>query len=235
MAEVSSGYRRPELLAETAWLQEHLQDPGIRIVDCDIYDVYRRAHLPNALGLRVHHYLKDASNSVFVMPPDQFKELVGSLGISNDTVVVAYDSFGSLYAARFWWVMNYYGHTGVKVLNGGFNKWLHEGRPVTQAVPTVSQAIFEPRVNSNVLCTLDHGKVCIGSKDTIFLDVRSDGEWTGENTRGNLRSGHIPGAVHLEWLNFVTDDELRTIKPAHELRAMLQKAGVLPEQEVVTY
>ena len=236
MAEARAGYARPELLAESDWLQERMGDPGLRIVDCDTHDVYRRAHLPNAVGLPVHNYIKDASNSVYVMPPDQFTALMGSLGISNDTLVVTCDGFGSLSAARFWWVMNYYGHTNVRILNGGFSKWLHEGRPITQEVPALPPTTtFEPRVSPDLLCSLDYGKACVGSEEVTFLDVRSEGEWTGENTRGNQRGGHVPGAIHLEWLNFVTNDALRTIKPAQELRAMLKEAGVSPEREVVTY
>ena len=74
-----------------------------------------------------------------------------------------------------------------------------------------------------------------GSADVVFLDVRTDGEWDGSNDRGNKRAGHVPGAVHLEWLNFITGDRSRMFKSAEELRSMLESAGVTPEKEVVTY
>jgi thiosulfate/3-mercaptopyruvate sulfurtransferase len=86
-----------------------------------------------------------------------------------------------------------------------------------------------------VLCTLDYGVAHVGNDDVVFLDVRSDGEWEGTNDRGNKRAGRIPGAVHLEWLNFITTDTHQTIKPAHELRAMLEAVGVTPDKEVVIY
>ena len=76
---------------------------------------------------------------------------------------------------------------------------------------------------------------CVDDPDTIFLDVRSTGEYTGENNRGNQRAGHVPGAVHLEWLNFVTTDKHRTVKPADEIRAMLEERGVTPDKQVITY
>jgi thiosulfate/3-mercaptopyruvate sulfurtransferase len=82
---------------------------------------------------------------------------------------------------------------------------------------------------------MDYGVSQIGQPDTIFLDVRSDGEWMGTNDRGNKRAGHIPGAIHLEWLNFVTDDRHQTIKPANELRAMLEERGVTRDKQVITY
>ena len=236
MAEEVQGYARPELLAETDWLEEHLDDPEVVIVDCDPWDVYRRTHIRNAVGLRgVHHYIKDAHNFTYVMPPDQFADLMGRLGISNDTLVVAYDGFGGLYACRLWWVLNLYGHTKVKVLNGGYNKWFLEGRPLSIEVPHPTPRVFEPRPQPRWLCTLDDAKARIGCADTVFLDVRSIEEWTGANPRDNRRAGHIPGAIHLEWLNFVTDPPLRTFKPAHELRRMLEERGVTPEKEVITY
>jgi thiosulfate/3-mercaptopyruvate sulfurtransferase len=229
------GYARPELLADTAWLQQCLEDPKLRIIDCDPYDTYRRAHIKGAVGLRVNHYIKDAKDSVHVMPPDQFAQLMGSLGVDRDTTVVTYDGAGSLYAARVWWTLNYYGHTNVKVLDGGWNKWFLEDRPGSIEAPKLRETSYQPRANPDLLCTLDHGKACVGKPDSLFLDVRSDGEWTGENNRGNKRVGHIPGAVHLEWTNFVTKDEPRVFKPAGELRAMLAQAGVTPEREVITY
>ena len=86
-----------------------------------------------------------------------------------------------------------------------------------------------------MVCTLDYGVSNIGNSDILFLDVRADGEWDGTNDRGNSRAGRVPGAVHLEWLNFVTSDSHQTFKTASELRAMLEKVGATPEKEVVTY
>ena len=82
---------------------------------------------------------------------------------------------------------------------------------------------------------MDYGVSCVGDPDTVFLDVRSDDEWSGAGARGNKRAGHVPGAVHLEWLNFVTGDKHQTVKPAAELRAMLEERGVTPDKQVITY
>ena len=237
----AQGYARPDLLVETHWLQDRLDDPSIRIVDCDQLDAYRRAHIENAVGIRVHHYIKhpdypsDPKGYPLVMPPEPFAQLMEGMGIGDDTPVVAYDAAGSLYATRFWWVLGYYGHTNVKVLNGGWKKWFGEGRPVSLDSPKIPEASFTVRQDPSMVCTLDHGVSCVGDADTIFLDVRSDGEWDGTNDRGNKRAGHIPGAVHLEWLNFVTDDRHQTFKPAHEVRAMLAERGVTPDKQIITY
>ena len=137
----TQGYSNPDLLVETDWLEAHLDDSNIRIVDCDPYESYMRAHIKNAVGIRVHHYIKhsdyakDPTGHPLVAPPDTYAEVMQGLGISDDTLVVAYDSAGSLYATRFWWVLSYYGHTNVVVLNGGWRKWFDEGRPATLERP----------------------------------------------------------------------------------------------------
>jgi thiosulfate/3-mercaptopyruvate sulfurtransferase len=237
----TQGYARPELLVETDWLAAHLDDPQIRIVDCDPMDVYRRAHIQHAIGIPVHHYIKqpeytaDFRKYPLVAPPDTMKALMERMGIGDDNLVVTYDSNGCLWSARLWWALHYYGHTNVKVLNGGWKKWFAEGRPVSIDSPRPSATTFTPRPNPDVLCTLDYGRANVGNADVVFLDVRSDGEWDGSNNRGNKRAGRIPGAVHLEWLNFVTADAYQTIKPAHELRAMLEAVGATPDKEIVTY
>ncbi len=235
------GYPRSDLLVETEWLQHNLDNPAIRIVDCDQIDPYRRAHIKNAVGIRVHHYIKEPGYDgnpkgyPLVAPPDTVAELMSGMGIGDDTQVIAYDSFGGLWATRFWWVLNYYGHTNVKVLNGGWRKWFDEGRPVSIDSPEQGEATFTPRANPNLLCTVDYGVSRVGGDDTVFLDVRSGGEWEGTTDRGNKRVGRVPGAVHLEWLDFVTDDSHKTFKPAAEVRAMLEPLGVTPDKNVITY
>ena len=236
------GYARPELLASTEWLAEHIDDPNVRVVDCDGFDPYLRAHIKNAVGIRVHHYIKHPNYPTaqteypLVAEPDVMKALMEDMGIGDDTLVVAYDNSGSLNSARFWWVLNYYGHTNVKVLNGGWKKWFDEGRPTSiDRPPHVGEVTFTPRADDSLVCTLDYGTGQVGNPDTVFLDVRSDEEWDGSNSRGNARAGRVPGAVHLEWLNLITSDRHRTFKPASELSPMLEAKGVTPDKNVITY
>lgn len=231
----ANGYVRPELLAEPDWLAEHINDSSVRVIDCATLDAYRRAHITGAVGLPVHIYIKDPADETFVMPPEQFAELMGKLGVGDDTTVVTYDDNNSLVATRLWWVLNYYGHANTKVLNGGWHRWLSEGRPITTHATHAEPATFTPKVNEDLVCRLDDLKTKLDQSDVQILDVRTDQEWTGENDRGNKRRGHVPGAVHLEWLNFVSKDDRRVFLPADELRAMLREVGITPEAEVVTY
>ena len=129
----SDNYANPDILVDGQWLENHIDDPNVRIVDCDMFDSYQRAHIRGAVGIKVHHYIKHpkySENSTeypWVAEPEVVKELFEEMGIGDETIVVSYDSNGSLWAARFWWVLNYYGHTNAKVLNGGWKKWFAEG------------------------------------------------------------------------------------------------------------
>lgn len=228
------GYACPDLLAETGWLQEHLNDADIRIIDCETFDAYRRAHIPGAVGLRAAAGLKDPSDPVHLIPPDQFARLMGELGVSGDTTVVTYDA-GGIQATRIWWALAYHGHTKVKVLNGGWAKWLSEGRPITNRVTTSPPATFTPRMRPEVSCDLEGMRAAVESQGPVILDVRTEVEFTGGQSRGVKRAGHMPGAIRIDWPEFMTTQEPRVFKSAGELRALLAARGVPPEREVITY
>jgi thiosulfate/3-mercaptopyruvate sulfurtransferase len=237
---MAEGYARPELLVETEWLAEHLDDPGLRVVDADYPEAYARAHIPGAAGHPDENiYLKTARGETFLMGPEPFAAAMGALGIGDDTAVVVYDGHASLYAARLWWALAYYGHRNVRVLNGGWHKWLLEGRPATmarpRAIPGGEAGRFTPRVDPGILTDCPLLRSAIGREDAAILDVRTDAEWTGAEDRGNARRGRVPGAVHLEWVNFVTDDDRKVFKPAPELREMLGALGVTPDKDVHVY
>lgn len=229
-------FARPEMLIETDELAARLGDPKIRIVDGDLLPMYQRAHIPGAVGNRFHHYFKGKDDPRFIAPPDEFAAMMSALGIGDDTEVIGYDASGSLYATRLWWCLAYYGHPGARILNGGWNKWLAEGRPITMEVPAIEPAAFTARTpDDSILATAEYIMANLGREDFVLLDVRSDGEWEGKNDRGNKRAGRVPGSVHLEWLNNVSDEiTRRTLKSAAELRAMYEAIGVTPDKEIVT-
>ncbi len=231
-----SGYARPEILAETDWLAAHLGDPSVRIVDCDEFPAYQRLHIDGAVGLKTHHYLKDPANPDHIMPPEMFEVVMSTHGIGSEHTVVAYDGMGGLYAARLWWALDYYGHTNCKVLNGGFRKWFEEGRALAMDPPHVGRAEFKVRPGGESLCSLDEVREAIDNKDTVIWDVRSRGEHTGDDMRQNKYGGHIPGAVHLEWME-MTAPPARSgqLLPAAEIRKKLETVGITPEKKVLVH
>lgn len=230
-----SGFARPELLATSEWLAERLNDPPLRIVDCDDFAAYQRLHIPGAVGLRVHHYLKDPDNPDHLMPPDLFAKVMSEHGIGDEHTVVAYDGSGGLYAARLWWALDFYGHPECRVLDGGFHKWLNEGRPLTRQQPHVEPARFTVRPGRDCLCSRDEMEAAIDRPDVVIWDVRSREEHTGENPRQNRYGGHIPGAVHLEWLDLTTGGDAPRLLPPDEMRRRLDAAGITPDKTVLAH
>lgn len=229
----TGGYARPELLAETEWLAQRLTDPQVRIVDLRAEDAYRRGHIPGAVHLSPHQ-LKDPDHEVYVIAPDRFARLMGDLGIGNDTTVVGYDDQGGLFAARLWWVLEYYGHAQAKVLNGGWNKWVQEKRPVTAAVPHPQPVALAVKPDPTKLSLVDDLLTDLKRPDVVILDARSPGEYSGFDVRAR-RGGHIPGAVNLEWVRNLTTDAVKTFRPAAELLKMYEGAGITTDKEIITY
>ena len=230
------GYVHPELLAEPDWVWDRRNDPSLRIIDCATLEKYQRAHIPGAVGLPLPPRLKEGGTGLHIMEPEPFAELMGQLGVTADTTVVTYDDVNAMYAARCWWALNYYGHTKVKILNGGWQRWVSEGRPVTWQ-PTVPPAgNFTPRPNEALMCRLDDLLADYQDPHTQVLDVLYAARYRGlENPAGNQRVGHIPGARNLPIEGFFTDDDRRVFRPAAELRELLADAGMSPEKETIVY
>jgi thiosulfate/3-mercaptopyruvate sulfurtransferase len=229
------GFAHPELLVDAAWVEAHGGDAGVVVVDCDVDAGYARGHIPGAV-LVPDNFEKDPDTQrVHIMNPEQFAAMCQGLGIGDDTLVVTYDNGQSLTAARLWWALNYYGHDNVKVLDGGWRRWVSEGRRVSfdRAQP-VTGTTFTPRVNDAVMAKVDELKAACSREDSVLWDVRSDGEWDGSSSRGNQRVGHIPGAVHLEWFN-VMERDTHQFKPAGEIRRLLAEHGITPDKNVFTY
>jgi len=225
-------YAHPEYLADTGWLADHLDDPNVRVVDTDVADQYRRAHISGAVMVQDNYEKDPDTNRVHILGPDAFAQMAQSLGIGDDTLVVSYDNSRGLYAARLWWALNYYGHTNARVLNGGWHKWLSEGRSASTVSAKAGTVVtFTPNVNPSLIVTTDQLKEDYNKSGVAVWDVRGRDEYTGENKRGNKRGGHAPGAVHLEWLELI-DDRTHLLKPAAEVRRILEDNGITPDKRI---
>jgi thiosulfate/3-mercaptopyruvate sulfurtransferase len=248
---IMEGYTRPELLAEPDWFWDHREDPNVRLIDCDSSEAYRRAHIPGAVALPAHPWLKEgteltetppgsylsrAPTGLHVMSPERFAEVMSRLGVSEDTTVVAYDGYNMSFSTRLWWVLNYYGHTNAKVLNGGWQRWLTEGRPVTFRETLPEPGHFTPRTNDALMCRLDDLKARFDDPEVQVINVLPRGAYLGTvNPSGSKRVGHIPGSLNLPIEAFVTGDDRQAFKPASELRSVLAEAGASSEKETVVH
>ncbi len=227
--------RADELLVSTEWLAGHLDDPAMVLIDAGEAVAYRRAHVPGAVGVP-HPYLKGAANGRLVMTAEEFEAFARHAGVSADTPVVVYDDNASLHAARVWWVFRHYGHRDVRVVDGGFNAWLDEGRSLTSAPPRPAPGTFTARPDASVVMLADDLKAAIdGGRGPALWDTRAPDEWDGTNDRGNARVGRVPGARHLEWRTLMQGPPARRFRPLPEIRAALEQAGIDPDAETVTY
>jgi thiosulfate/3-mercaptopyruvate sulfurtransferase len=228
------GYAHPELLAETEWLAEKLRDPAVRIIDARPPQQYVAGHIPGAVNLSGFGGIPRAENEDMA-EPEEFARIAGQLGVSDSTEVVLYDA-PSQQMGMVGWSFLYYGHTAVRLLDGGFAKWVAEGRPVSTETPAYPPAVFTARPDPGVYCSLESAKAALGQPKTVFWDTRSRGEYEGTEAGFNAspRLGRIPGAVHLEWSELL-DPTSKTFKPAAELRGLLETRGITPEVTVHTY
>jgi thiosulfate/3-mercaptopyruvate sulfurtransferase len=240
---------RDALLAETDWLAAHLQDVALRLVDIRGIirpptapepwylanrDAYGSAHIPGAVFV---DWLRDivdlaAPVKMTVAPPADFGGLMGRLGIGDEHAVVVYDDSGHL-APRLWWALNYYGHPAVRVLNGGWTKWVAEGRPVTAALPRHPPARFTPRVQPEWRVAAEEVRARLQASTVALVDCRSPAEFRGETGRGE-KTGRIPGAVNLP-VGRLMEGEHNVWRPDADLRALFEGAGITPDREVLTY
>ena len=234
-SQAGGGYAHPEFLVDTEWLAAHLHDDNVRIVDTDVTAAYQRGHIPGAVMVPDNFEKDPDTNRVHILPPSKFAEMVESLGIGDDTIVVTYDNSRTLYAGRLWWALSYYGQKNVKVLNGGWKKWLSEGRPVSIDPPKKREGVrFTPSPDASLMVTTDELKEAYNKPGVVVWDVRTRDEYTGEGARNNRRPGHIPGATHLEWVEMI-DEKTHTFKPAEEMRRILKSKGITPEKEVLAH
>ena len=226
-------YTHPEQLVETDWVAAHGADPSVRIVDMR-RSGYADGHVPGAVSL-APEAIRDASNPPTFLPsPSQFEEMMARLGISNATRVVVYDERGGIYAARLWWILNYFGHANAALMNGGWIKWTAEQRPATTAAPAAVRAQFAVHPQPRWIATAADVVAAIDKPSTRIVDARTQAEIDGKDLRNIRRGGFVPSSVPVYWEDLL-DAQRKTFKPADELRKIYEDRGVLPSHEVIAY
>ncbi|GLK18524.1 sulfurtransferase [Herbiconiux flava] len=232
-----AGYAHPERLVSTEWLEAHLGEPGLVVVESD-EDVllYETGHIPGAVKIDWHTDLNDPVLRDYI-EGEAFAALVGGKGIARDSTVVIYGDKNNWWAAYALWVFTLFGHEDVRLLDGGRDKWIAEDRPFTTE-RTVPDAVDYPVVER-------HDAEIRAFKDDVLahlghplIDVRSPEEYSGERTtapaypeEGALRAGHIPSAANVPWAKAAAEDG--TFKPVAELDAIYRDGAGLTEGEPV--
>ncbi|MBI3569693.1 MAG: sulfurtransferase [Gammaproteobacteria bacterium] len=233
-AWAGTGYAHPELLIETDELAKIMSQSNVRVVDGVDPGTYNRAHIPGAVNIfyQLLATLKTRKENGFPASPQDAEKIFGEAGIDNNTLVVVYDGGEGPIASAVWFALDFFGDKNVKVLNGGFRKWVKEGRPVTQDAAKVEKKKFTAVPHPEKVIALEGVKK--RDKNTVLADTRSFKEFIGQDVvPGAARGGHIPGAVQLEWTNF--SDSLETFKSADDIKKALDKRGVNKDTKVITY
>jgi thiosulfate/3-mercaptopyruvate sulfurtransferase len=229
-----------DVLVETQWVEDHLDDDSIRIVEVDENPgLYAEAHIPGAIGFDWKHDLQDQVKRDF-LGREAFGELMGSRGISDDHTVVLYGDRNNWFAAYTYWYFNYYGHDNVLLMNGPREKWISEGRPTSTEAPSYdAQQFTTSGPVDSIRARRDEVLDSLGEQVRL-VDVRSPQEYSGEliamagyEQEGAQRSGHIPGAASVPWAQAVKEDG--TFKSADELRELYKDKGVLDGDPVIAY
>ncbi len=237
-------YAHPETLVDTAWVAAHGRDPGVRLVEVD-EDVllYAQGHVEGAVKLDWHTELQRPDVRDFV-DAHGFAQLMSAKGISNDTTVVLYGDKSNWWAAYAFWFFKYNGHADVRLMDGGRQKWVAEGRPLVRDVPDVGRGRYrvayrDASIRAYAADVMQH-ILRVRDGGGAMVDVRSPEEYSGEKLHmpeypqeGALRGGHVPGAVNVPWARAVREDG--TFQPAQVLRDLYADAGVTPDRDVVTY
>jgi len=230
-----------DVLVETDWVAEHLNDDSIRIVEVDENPaLYAEAHIPGAIGFDWKNDLQDRVKRDF-LGPEEFGALFGSRGISNDHTIVLYGDRNNWFAAYTYWYLKYYGHDKALLMNGPREKWISEGRETTSDVPRYEAATFDARPgDESIRAKRDEVLQVVQSNGKKLVDVRSPQEYSGEliamagyEQEGAQRGGHIPGAASIPWAQAVREDG--TFKPKDELEELYGGKGVLSGDPIIAY
>jgi thiosulfate/3-mercaptopyruvate sulfurtransferase len=240
-------------LVTTEWLEAHLNDPNLRVVDMRGYvstkpiepgveeATYRGAkeehmaeHIPGAVYVDWTQDIIDSDDPVpaQIAPPERFAEAIAVRGIGNSTRVVAVDHMGGQFATRLWWALKYYGHDAVAVLDGGYHRWVEEDRPMEAGPVSVDRATFTPHVRPEWRKTAAQVAAELNDPNIQFIDARDNAQFTGAKRRG-ARGGHVPGASNVPREIFFAEGG--GFLPLEEIATRLAKRGITPDRPIVAY
>ncbi|TVR74210.1 MAG: sulfurtransferase [Sphaerobacteraceae bacterium] len=232
-------------LVETDWLEQHLLEPDLRVLDCTVFlridpetgtraaetgrADWEQAHIPGAAFADLLSDLSETDNPRFPMEmptAEKFAASMSALGVSNDSAVVLYDAAGNMWAARVWWMLRAFGFTNAGVLNGGWKKWEAEGRPTASEASDIIPGNFTPNPQPELIAQKEDVLASISEGSTCILNALG-----AEDFRG----GRIPSSVNVPAMGAIVDPETATYRSADELQAHFGEAGATDHEKVITY
>lgn len=226
-------FPNPQFMVDLDWLQAHLRDPRLRLLDARSAHDYAAGHLPAATNVDVYAIrTEDTGPSGVAAWEAEQVAAFRAAGVDNDAIVVAYDEHSLTNAARAVWALDYLGHPRAQLLDGGMGAWLAAGGALTTTAPSPHEGDFTPTPARHKLATRQDILDRQGSDDAIILDTRRITEYLGQEQR-TKRSGTIPGATYLEWTHGI--DEAGAIQDAETVRATFIAHGITPDKEIIPF
>lgn len=231
---------KEQLLVTTEWAANHLNDEGVRFVEVDVNTrSYDSGHLPGAAGWNWQIELQDQLRRTIVSKED-FEKLLSETGIDNDTTIILYGDNNNWFAAWAYWLLKYYGHDDVKLLDGGRKKWEAEGRELVNEVPEFPKTSYKiGEIRKELRAFRDDVAETLENDAFGLVDVRSPDEFTGKILAPpglkelSQRAGHIPGAKNIPWSKAVNEDG--TFKSEEELRELYEGEGITSDKKIIAY
>jgi thiosulfate/3-mercaptopyruvate sulfurtransferase len=233
LAVLAVTYAHPEQLVDTDWVAAHAADANVRIVDMR-QSGFADGHVPGAVYLSPVAIRDAKAPPTFLPTPAAFEEMMAALGISDSTRVVAYDERGGIYAARLWWILNYFGHTNVALMNGGWIKWTAEKRATATDAAASRAGRFTAKPQPRWVATASDVAGAIGKPGIAIVDARTTAEIEGKDLRNIKRGGFVPSSVPVYWEDLL-DLPQRTFKSADELKTIYESRGIVPSKDVIAY
>lgn len=231
---------KEKTLVTTDWAAQNLTTEGVRFVEVDVNTrSYDTGHIPGAAGWNWQKELQDQLQRT-VASREDFQNLLRKTGIDNDTTIVLYGDNNNWFAAWAYWLLRYYNHDNVKILDGGRKKWEDEGRELTTETPEFETTEYTiTGINKELRALRQDVADRLGKENVGLVDVRSPDEFTGKILAPpglkelSQRPGHIPGASNIPWSNAVNEDG--TFKSIDELREIYANHGITPDKEIIAY
>jgi thiosulfate/3-mercaptopyruvate sulfurtransferase len=237
------GYAKPAVLVDTQWVADHLNDPGVRVVESNEDQLlYPSGHIPGAVQVDWARDLNDPVRRDYI-DKAAFESLMSKIGATKDTTVVFYGDRNNWWATYAFWVFQLFGHTNARVMDGGRVKWEKEGREMTRDVPSYPATQYSaPARDDKTIRAFKDQVLAHQAASKPMVDVRSPEEYRGERTHmpdypqeGVLRGGHIPGAKNVPWARAANPED-GTFKAAADLRAIYeQEQGLKASDDVIAY
>ena len=244
MTEIQArGYAHPEVLVSTDWVEQHLNDPSVRLIESNEDTLlYSSGHIPGAVHVDWTSDLNDQIRRDYITR-EGFEKLMSRIGATKDTTVVFYGDKNNWWACYAFWVFQLFGHTNAKVMDGGRVKWQKEARPITRDVPAFEPAKYVAGERADMRHRAFREEVLahVESRGQL-VDVRSPEEYDGTRmhmpdypNEGALRGGHIPGAKSIPWAKAINPED-GTFKSAGELKKLYCEDNTLrPDQPTIAY